>query len=329
MINLINAYGLRHIGLRFPETPRKACHNICHNLYVCSHIPKAIASIGLALIGIVINQRGCFKEHLKGELSSFLISTTILIPGLDISAITEASLVINNVTESNILTNTHSLLQEGKNNFAVMFWGPLITPGSEDFCRSWGIIMSMCNGVVCMLALFKIVQICKVHRRKSGATAALISSANLVLVTASALGFVSSSLIPTCYTDSKISSLMVCDRLGALSCWSSFLYITHAGMLFLSTLCLDLDKTSRSIESLDDVGDAESMIITQKGASEVDSFQENSLSEDRISLFEANRMCLVHAPQSGNSCKNDLRGSDEGYLGRSFHNSDFNFFSEE
>ncbi|WP_194843795.1 hypothetical protein [Candidatus Clavichlamydia salmonicola] len=265
MINLLNTVFLGRLGVRFPATTTEAYANVKWKLSMLNRVSQVAISSSMGLLGLFLENRGCFAEH-QPLTSSSAVSTTLIIPIKDSTEGIKNDLVLR--TTSSLLTSTVtyttgasttildlskmlSIITVNATNGVFNDTISLINSTSQAkecfsgidhclpiYCLPMIAIKGLLEGVLFVWTLVKMVRRCR-GSGEGGRFAQLVVIGDILLLGASGLGFSEDVLWPACYPSLGTPNLQVCTALVPMVLVSSILYFTHAGVLVLSALCAD------------------------------------------------------------------------------------------
>ncbi|MBF5050650.1 hypothetical protein CLAVI_000264 [Candidatus Clavichlamydia salmonicola] len=119
----INGHYLRHLGIRFPESPAEACANIKKKLTTATRISQLIMSVGIGVLGLSLEKMGCFTEHPVASDLLTPVSTSLTFPFVS-RAIGNATDFMENSTSfatlASVVTGNTTDLTEGNTTSTLL-----------------------------------------------------------------------------------------------------------------------------------------------------------------------------------------------------------------
>ncbi|MBF5050646.1 hypothetical protein CLAVI_000260 [Candidatus Clavichlamydia salmonicola] len=261
MINIFNEKVLYPLGVRFPETPLEAYENVKWKLCRIDRILQVGVSIGMGILGLVLEKMDCFTKHPE-LIPSSTVATTLTIPAtegisVDIVLSTITSL-ITSAEEHTTGTNTTrplfstALSMMTGNEIAETSNGTLSSNSSiaqrlsaiypsngfpePDYCEPMSALSAMIGVVLFVWKVVKIVRRCR-GSGEGRCAPRLVVASDILLLGASGISFVGNALRLACIPGPEIDNIPVCEELSSMVLVSSILYFTHAGVLVLSAVC--------------------------------------------------------------------------------------------
>ncbi|MBF5050643.1 hypothetical protein CLAVI_000257 [Candidatus Clavichlamydia salmonicola] len=234
-MNSINTRIFNVVGLRFPETPREACQNVCRNLMHCIKITKIVTSTGLGLLGSTLRHNGCYVDpYLNMDRSS---------KGLSI-------FVVNELVDDRLLET------RGNNDYP------------KKMCLSWSLILAICSGLI---GTYELVKIIRQLRKQKQTCNALLRNIMLdgIALSASSLSVLTNTILSECsYNMRNLLPNKMYDCLPVMEELSSLLYFTYAGVSVFVGVCTLSSKKERTVAHRVIFRDNVSLIQSMGSASE-------------------------------------------------------------